>query len=128
MLAKPSYRDMLMQPKKNVDEPTQPQVIPEEIDPSPPVPIELSNQTSDTNDDGVVDHDALHDTYDTLAFLEDERDGVKQARGGKASKMFKAEGKTQQWYHFGYNKYAPKSRNMKRSKMSGIPEGRSNNR
>merc|ERR1712154_199352 len=115
---------MLMQPKKNVDEPTKPQVIPEEAEPSPPVPIELPNHTFEANDDGVHDHDALHDTYDTLAFLEDERDGVKQARGGKASKMFKAEGKTQKQYGYGYNRYAPKSRNMKRSKMSGIPEGR----
>merc|ERR1712038_800976 len=66
------------------------------------------------------------DDNDTTVFTcEDERDGIKLARGGKQSRMFKAEGKTQrQYYWAGDKSRCRRTRNRKGAKIGQISHDR----
>jgi hypothetical protein len=82
-----------------------------------------STSTDNASSPSSVKCDNRTDDNDTpnIFTCEDERDGIKLARGGKQSKMFKAEGKTQrQYYWAGDKSRCRRTRNMKGAKIDQI--------
>merc|ERR1712038_949165 len=75
-----------------------------------------SSPSSPKSDNRTDDNDTPN-----VFTCEDERDGIKLARGGKQSRMFKAEGKTQrQYYWAGDKSRCRRTRNRKGAKIGQI--------
>merc|ERR1712165_72768 len=126
-LTKLSYKEILMEkpsaPKENEKSVTLKD--PKQITPSSNHTQKSSSLTRNDNASSPSSPkcDNRTDDNDTpnVFTCEDERDGIKLARGGKQSRMFKAEGKTQrQYYWAGDKSRCRRTRNRKGAKIGQI--------
>jgi len=130
-LAKPSYKDILMQPQY-IDLELVIVEYPNQLLPSHIHKTVESKNTKDgkpssptPSNENVVDEDNRMDQETPTLTIEDEREGVKAQRGGKPSKMFKREGKASRTTNE-KNMQRIRSRNCKPACQFGLNDTRSN--
>jgi len=100
-----SYKEILMEnasASASNEKPVAPLKVPSQI-PVSKILNSSSNESHNSNPSSSFKLDHPTDDFDNelrIFTCEDERDGIKSARGGKSNKMFKKEGRTKQQYSY----------------------------